>query len=31
MQEIAVVKVVPEVISLLDYTKGFGHTELVRV
>ena len=31
MQEVAVVKVMPEVISLLDYTKGFGHTELVRV
>jgi general stress protein 26 len=24
------VKVVPKIISILDYTKGFGHTELVR-
>lgn len=28
---IAFVKVVPRVISVLDYTKGFGHTELVEV
>ncbi len=28
---IAFVKVVPRVISLLDYTKGFGHSELVQV
>jgi hypothetical protein len=25
------VKITPEVISILDYRKGFGHTELVRV
>ena len=25
------VKVLPRVISLLDYTKGFGHTRLVTV
>jgi general stress protein 26 len=25
------VRVVPEVISVLDYEKGFGHTELVKV
>lgn len=31
LQGLALVKVEPEVISLLDYTKGFGHTELVRV
>jgi general stress protein 26 len=30
-RSIAVVKVVPKVISVLDYTKGFGHTDLVRV
>lgn len=28
---IAFVKVTPRVISVLDYTKGFGHTELVQV
>jgi PPOX class probable F420-dependent enzyme len=27
--EVAVFRVVPEVVSVLDYTKGFGHTELV--
>lgn len=27
----AVVKVRPKVISVIDYTKGFGHTDLVRV
>jgi nitroimidazol reductase NimA-like FMN-containing flavoprotein (pyridoxamine 5'-phosphate oxidase superfamily) len=31
MKEFAVVKVAPKVISLLDYTKGFGHTDLVKV
>jgi len=25
------VKVAPKVVSILDYTKGFGHTDLVRV
>jgi PPOX class probable F420-dependent enzyme len=30
MQQFAVVKVKPKVISLLDYTKGFGHTDLVK-
>ncbi len=29
--EIAFVKVTPKVISVLDYTRGFGHTELVEV
>ena len=29
--EIAFVKVTPKVISVLDYTQGFGHTELVDV
>ena len=28
---IAFVKITPEVISVIDYRKGFGHTELVRV
>ena len=27
----AIVKVTPKVISLIDYTKGFGHTELIDV
>jgi general stress protein 26 len=31
LRSIAVVKVVPKVISVLDYSKGFGHTDLVRV
>ena len=26
---LAVLKITPKVISVLDYTKGFGHTELV--
>lgn len=30
MEDFAVVKVKPKVISLLDYTKGFGHTDLVK-
>jgi uncharacterized protein YhbP (UPF0306 family) len=29
--QVMFVKIAPEVISVLDYTKGFGHTELVRV
>lgn len=29
--DFAVVKIMPQVISLLDYEKGFGHTELVTV
>ena len=28
---LAVVRVVPKVISVLDYTRGFGHTDLVHV
>lgn len=28
-EEIALFRVVPEVISVLDYTKGFAHTDLV--
>ena len=27
-EEIRVYRVVPKVISVLDYTKGFGHSEL---
>jgi nitroimidazol reductase NimA-like FMN-containing flavoprotein (pyridoxamine 5'-phosphate oxidase superfamily) len=27
----AFLRITPEVISVLDYTKGFGHTELVKV
>lgn len=30
-QEVGLVRVGPEVISLLDYRKGFGHTEEIRV
>ena len=30
-RSIAFVRFVPEVISVLDYRKGFGHTELVEV
>jgi nitroimidazol reductase NimA-like FMN-containing flavoprotein (pyridoxamine 5'-phosphate oxidase superfamily) len=29
-EEVALFRVVPEVISVLDYTKGFAHTDLVR-
>lgn len=28
-EEVALFRVVPEIVSVLDYTKGFGHTELV--
>jgi hypothetical protein len=28
-EDVAVFRVEPEVISVLDYTKGFGHTDLV--
>jgi hypothetical protein len=28
-EEVALFRVVPEVVSVLDYTKGFGHTDLV--
>lgn len=30
-QQVDIVRVDPEVISLLDYRKGFGHTEEIRV
>jgi general stress protein 26 len=29
-EDVAFVRVVPKVISILDYRRGFGHTELVR-
>jgi len=31
MEEIEVFRVTPEIISVLDYRKGFGHTELINV
>jgi hypothetical protein len=31
IEETVLYRIDPQVISLLDYTKGFGHTELVRV
>jgi len=30
-EEIAVYRVLPKVISILDYSKGFGHSDLVTV
>lgn len=30
-QQASVVRVKPEIISLLDYRKGFGHTEEIRI
>lgn len=29
--DVVFLKIKPQVISVLDYEKGFGHTELVRV
>ena len=31
MEELMVFRITPEIISVLDYRKGFGHTDLVRV
>ena len=31
LEGLAIVRVTPKVVSLLDYGKGFGHTELVKV
>ena len=31
LEEIALYRVTPEIISVLDYRKGFGHTDLVEV
>jgi nitroimidazol reductase NimA-like FMN-containing flavoprotein (pyridoxamine 5'-phosphate oxidase superfamily) len=28
-EDVALFRIVPEIISVLDYTKGFGHTDLV--
>ena len=28
-EDVAIFRLVPEVVSVLDYTKGFGHTDLV--
>jgi hypothetical protein len=28
-EEVAIFRLVPKVISVLDYTKGFAHTDLV--
>ena len=28
-QDVAIFRLVPDVISVLDYTRGFGHTDLV--
>jgi hypothetical protein len=30
-QQVSIVRVEPEVVSLLDYRKGFGHTEEIKV
>jgi hypothetical protein len=30
-EEIAVYRLLPKVISVLDYSKGFGHSELVEI
>jgi len=29
-EDVALFRVVPEIVSVLDYTKGFAHTDLVR-
>ena len=29
--EVPLIRVTPEFVSILDYSKGFGHTDLVRV
>ena len=29
--EVALLRITPEIISILDYSKGFGHTDLLRV
>lgn len=31
LEGLAIVRVTPKVVSLLDYGKGFGHTELIKV
>jgi hypothetical protein len=31
MEQLVVFRITPEIISVLDYRKGFGHTDLVNV
>jgi hypothetical protein len=31
MEDIALFRVAPEIVSILDYRRGFGHTEQVSV
>ena len=31
LDEVALFRITPEIISVLDYRKGFGHTDLVKV
>jgi hypothetical protein len=31
VDEVVLFRVTPEIISVLDYRKGFGHTDLVKV
>jgi nitroimidazol reductase NimA-like FMN-containing flavoprotein (pyridoxamine 5'-phosphate oxidase superfamily) len=31
MQQLVLFRITPEIISVLDYRKGFGHTDLVKV
>jgi general stress protein 26 len=31
MEQLVVFRIIPEIISVLDYRKGFGHTDLVKV
>ena len=31
MEQLVVFRITPEIISVLDYRKGFGHTDLVKV
>jgi len=31
LKTVSILRITPQVISVLDYTKGFGHTDLVRL
>jgi hypothetical protein len=31
MEELMLFRIIPEIISVLDYRKGFGHTDLFEV
>jgi len=31
LKAVSIIKITPQVVSVLDYTKGFGHTDLVRL